>query len=96
MNNELIENKNSLYQRWSWIGIGLFLQTDVVNTMLSNGIRVVVLTDDGVTDKVRSRFAADNLYFEGLRLDGLKNISKAFIIIASIGCIYVGWRFWSG
>ncbi len=53
-----------------------FLQTDVVKTMLSNGIRVVILTDDGVTEKVRSKFSEDNLFFEGLRLETLKNYFK--------------------
>ncbi len=79
MNNELIEKKQKTVFISADHGLALvyFLQTDVVNTMLSNGIRVVVLTDDGVTDKVRSRFAADNLYFEGLRLDGLKKYFKS-------------------
>ncbi|MHC1771402.1 MAG: hypothetical protein AB9907_06610 [Flexilinea sp.] len=55
------------------LAIVYFLQTDVVKTLLSRGIRVVVLTDDGVTEKVREKFTSDGLYFEGLRLDRLKS-----------------------
>ncbi len=50
-----------------------FLQTDVVKTMLERGMRIVVLTDDGVTDKVREKFGQPNLFFEGLRLEKLKD-----------------------
>ena len=32
------------------LAIVYFLQTDVVQTMLDEGIKVVILTDDGVTD----------------------------------------------
>lgn len=49
-----------------------FLQTDVVKTMLEAGMRVVVLTDDGVTEKVREKFGQENLFVEGLRLDKCK------------------------
>lgn len=49
-----------------------FLQTDVLKTLLDAGMKVVVLTDDGVTDKVREKFKAENLYIEGLRLEQTK------------------------
>ena len=54
------------------LAIVYFLQTDVIRTMLDAGLRVVVLTDDGVTDKVREKFGEENLFVEGLRLDQLK------------------------
>ena len=54
------------------LAIVYFLQTDVVQTMLNEGIKVVVLTDDGVTDKVREKFGQENLFVEGLRLDRAK------------------------
>ena len=54
------------------LAIVYFLQTDVVQTMLDEGIRVVVLTDDGVVDKVREKFGQEGLFVEGLRLDACK------------------------
>ena len=54
------------------LAIVYFLQTDVVQTMLDAGIRVVVLTDDGVVDKVREKFGKENLFVEGLRLEQCK------------------------
>ena len=54
------------------LAIVYFLQTDVVQTMLDRGIKVVILTDDGVTDKVQEKFGQPNLYVEGLRLDQCK------------------------
>ena len=43
------------------LAIVYFLQTDVVRTMLDEGIKVVVLTDDGVVGKVREKFGEENL-----------------------------------
>ena len=54
------------------LAIVYFLQTDVVQTMLDQGIKVVILTDDGVVEKVREKFGQENLYVEGLRLDQCK------------------------
>ncbi|MEJ5224508.1 MAG: CDP-glycerol glycerophosphotransferase family protein [Anaerolineales bacterium] len=45
-----------------------FLQSDVVSTLLENGVRVVVLTDDETKDKIAARFSRPGLVFEGLRL----------------------------
>lgn len=49
------------------LAIIYFLQSDVIKTLLAKGIRVVVLTDDGLLDQIKERFGAPNLYFEGLR-----------------------------
>lgn len=54
------------------LAIVYFLQTDVVKTLLEKGFRVVILTDDGVTEKMRERFQSSNLFFEGLRLKDAK------------------------
>lgn len=54
-----------------------FLQTDVIRTILDRGFRVVVLTDDGVTDKIRERFGSKRLLFEGLRLKKAKAYSHS-------------------
>lgn len=45
-----------------------FLQSDVVSTLLENGVRVVVLTDDETKEKISARFSRPGLVFEGLRL----------------------------
>ena len=54
------------------LAIVYFLQTDVIKTLLSEGIKVVLVTDDGVTDKIKEKFSQENLFFEGMRLDRLK------------------------
>lgn len=54
------------------LAIVYFLQTDVVQTLLDRGFRVVVLTDDGVTEKMQQKFNHPSLFFEGLRLDAAK------------------------
>lgn len=54
------------------LAIVYFLQTDVVKTLLSANCRVVILTDDGVTEKMSEKFGQPNLYFEGLRLEKAK------------------------
>ena len=48
------------------LAIVYFLQTDVVKTLLEKGFRVVILTDDGVTEKMRERFQFSNLFFDCL------------------------------
>lgn len=58
------------------LAIVYFLQTDVVKTILQRGFRVVVLTDDGVADKMREKFGTENLMIEGLRLDRAKAYSR--------------------
>lgn len=45
-----------------------FLQSDVVPTLLSAGIEIVVLTDDETKERIAQRFARPGLTFEGLRL----------------------------
>ena len=45
-----------------------FLQSDVVSTLLTAGIEVIVLTDDETKEKIAQRFAQPNLIFEDLRL----------------------------
>ncbi len=57
------------------LAIVYFLQTDVVRTISDRGFRVVILTDDGVVDKIREKFEDENLFFEGLRLDQAKAYS---------------------
>ena len=50
------------------LAIVYFLQTDVIQTMLESGLKVTVLTDDGLVDEIRQRFSQPGLSIEGLRL----------------------------
>ncbi len=45
-----------------------FLQSDVVSSLLEAGIRVVLLTDDAIKDRIATRFGRPGLIVEGLRL----------------------------
>ena len=43
------------------LAIIYFLQSDVVKTLLEKRIRVVLLTDDGLTGQIQQRFGAPGL-----------------------------------
>jgi hypothetical protein len=49
------------------LAIIYFLQSDVVKTLIEQGNRVVVLTDDGLIDQIQKRFGQTGLIVEGLR-----------------------------
>jgi hypothetical protein len=49
------------------LAIIYFLQSDVVKTLLEKGIRVILLTDDGLVEQIQKRFAQPDLVVEGLR-----------------------------
>jgi len=49
------------------LAIIYFLQSDVVKTLLAKGIRVVLLTDDGLIEQIQQRFGQPGLIIEGLR-----------------------------
>jgi CDP-glycerol glycerophosphotransferase (TagB/SpsB family) len=51
------------------LAIIYFLQSDVVRTLLAAGVEVILLTDDGLKDKVQARFGQPGLVVEGLRLE---------------------------
>ncbi len=50
------------------LAIVYFLQSEVVPTLLANGVRVVLLTDDGLKEQITRRFGQTGLTVEGLRL----------------------------
>ncbi len=50
------------------LAIVYFLQSDVVPTLLQNGVEVVLLTDDGLKEQITRRFGQPGLTVEGLRL----------------------------
>jgi len=43
------------------------LQSDVVKTLLAAGIRVILLTDDGLIEQIQQRFGQPGMIVEGLR-----------------------------
>lgn len=50
------------------LAIVYFLQSDVIQTILNAGHRVVVLTDDALKESLQERYGSENLIIEGLRL----------------------------
>ena len=49
------------------LSVVYFLQSDVVPTLLSKGVQVILLTDDGLKDQITERFGRPGLTVEGLR-----------------------------
>lgn len=49
------------------LSVVYFLQTDVLPTLLESGLRVVLLTDDGLKEQIERRFGQPGLVVEGLR-----------------------------
>ena len=45
-----------------------FLQSDVVKNLLAAGVRVVLLTDDEIVERINSTFGQEGLVIEGLKL----------------------------
>ncbi len=50
------------------LAIVYFLQSEVLSTILKAGVEVVLLTDDGLKDRIEKRFGQPGLIVEGLRL----------------------------
>ena len=46
-----------------------FLQSDLIPTLLANGVEVILLTDDQAREVVKTRFGQPGLVVDGLRLD---------------------------
>ncbi len=49
------------------LAVVYFMQSDVVPTLLANGVQVVLLTDDSLKDQIIRRFGQPGLVVEGLR-----------------------------
>jgi len=58
------------------LAIVYFLQSDVVPTLLKNGVEVVLLTDDGLVQQIQNRFGQPGLIIEGLRLKEARRYSE--------------------
>ncbi|MCS6908401.1 MAG: hypothetical protein RML93_11045 [Anaerolineales bacterium] len=63
------EKKTVLISADHGLAIVYFLQSDVVKTLLEAGLRVVLLTDEHLLEKIRDSFGCEGLVVEGLRLD---------------------------
>lgn len=50
------------------LAVVYFLQSEVLPTILKAGVEVVLLTDDGLKDRIEKRFGQPGLIVEGLRL----------------------------
>lgn len=55
------------------LAVVYFLQSDVVESLISAGLEVVLLTDDALVDRIRERFGRDGLVVEGLRLEAAQD-----------------------
>lgn len=51
------------------LAIVYFLQSDVLSTLLDDGVEVVLLTDDALVEQIRTKFGRPGLIVRGLRLD---------------------------
>jgi hypothetical protein len=49
-----------------------FLQSDLVPVLLDAGVEIVILTDDGILERIKNQFKQPGLLFEGLRLNEAK------------------------
>ena len=61
------ENKTIFISADHGLSVVYFLQTGVLPTLLEAGVRVVLLTDDGLKEQIQARFAQPGLVVEGLR-----------------------------
>lgn len=57
------------------LAIFYFLQSDVLVTLLDQGVEVILFTDDKSVDPIRQRFNFPGLTIEGLQLDKLEDYS---------------------
>ena len=55
------------------LAIFYFLQSDVLSTILDQGVEVVLLTDDNSVEPIQQRFNSPGLTIKGLRLDRVKD-----------------------
>lgn len=60
------------------LAIVYFLQSDVVSTLLEANVRVVLLTDVNLAEKITERFGQDGLIVEGLRIDQAREYEQRY------------------
>ena len=59
------------------LAIIYFLQSDVVKTLLNSGVRVVLLTDDGLVEQIQKRFGQPGMIVEGLHYKTCQNYANS-------------------
>ncbi len=73
------------------LSVVYFLQTDVLPTLLEAGIEVVLLTDDGLKDKIAQKFTQPGLVVEGLRLDKARKYFETYHHTAQYWAHFMRW-----
>jgi hypothetical protein len=68
-----------------------FLQSDLVPTLLQNGVEIVLLTDDGARGTVEAHFGTPGLTVEGLRLDQCLQYSQTTGVRDQFWLYYLRW-----
>lgn len=58
------------------LAIVYFLQSDLVNTLLDEGVNIVFLTDDGLLNQIEKKFGKPGITFEGLRFNLAKKYNE--------------------
>lgn len=74
-----------------------FLQSDVIDTLIADGHKVVLLTDDDIKERVAERFNKKGLIVEGLRLTKAEHYAKTFKprlqwLLAFLRRVGASWR----
>ncbi len=73
------------------LSVVYFLQTDVLPTLLDASIEVVLLTDDGLKEKISQKFAQPGLVVEGLRLNRVRQYFEANNHTAQYWAHFLRW-----
>jgi hypothetical protein len=73
-----------------------FLQSDLVPTLLKNGVEIVLLTDDQACGAIQERFGAPGLTVEGLRLDQCQRYFSTVKVRDQFWLYYLRWIGGSG
>ncbi|MDD3948848.1 MAG: hypothetical protein PHT43_05235 [Anaerolineaceae bacterium] len=60
------------------LAIIYFLQSQVISSLIQNGSRVVLLTQDALVEQVRDRFGQQGLIVEGLRYDRCDEYARTY------------------
>lgn len=60
------------------LAIVYFMQSEVVPTLLDEGIEVVLLTDGSLKDKIEQRFGQDGLIIDDLQLDQARKFEQSY------------------
>ncbi len=73
------------------LSVVYFLQTDLLPTLREAGIEVVLLTDDGLKEKIAQKFAQPGLVVEGLRLSQARRYFDTYRHTAQYWAHFLRW-----